>query len=293
MTTKPITTAAGDADSPIDWDAVVVGGGAAGLSAAVFLARYGLQTLVLARGRSAIHQCAHLENYLCFPGGISPERFLALGRAHAEHEGATVVEDRVERVEPVAEGFSVETQDERALLTQYLVAASAYDGEYLEAFEGALSRTAEGFLDSDGGRTAVDGLYASGWLADGTVHQAIVNAGDGARAALALTRDDMSERYWPAVGERYVDWVVDDGRYGGEGWDEHVDEWFDREMLPSSLDLDADRVRRAREDLKREFLDRGIDETERARRDRDGQLALLEQLDDDVVREYTRTLEGE
>lgn len=122
-------------------------------------------------------------------------------------------------------------------------------GEYLELFEAELSRTDdEGFLVTDGGRTPVEGLYASGELADGTVHQAIVNAGDGARAALALARGDMSRRYWPAVGERYVDWVVDEGRYGGDGWDDHVEEWFDREVLPAGLDPGSDRARQVRVD---------------------------------------------
>ncbi|MFC7136746.1 NAD(P)-binding protein [Halobaculum litoreum] len=80
---------------------LVVGGGVAGLSAATFLSRYGLDTLVLARGKSAIGQCAHLENYLGFPAGISPERFLALGREQATYEGATVREELVECVATV------------------------------------------------------------------------------------------------------------------------------------------------------------------------------------------------
>jgi len=267
-----------------------VGGGAAGLSAAVFLARYGLETLVLARGTSAINQCAHLENYLGFPGGVSPERFLCLGQAHAEHEGARVVADHVEAVTGGDEGFRVETQEGRSIPSRYVLAASAYDADYLTAFEDDLERDeAPGFLLTEHGRTGVDGLYATGWLTGDTVHQAIVNAGDGARVALALIRDDMSERYWPAVGERYVDWVVDDERYGGEGWEEHVPEWFDREMRPDG-NIPPDRIEQAREDLAAEFLGRCIDETERRRRAREGQRRLLEGLDDDVVREYARTL---
>ena len=85
-------TLATDPDSPVDHDVLVIGGGAAGLSAATFLARYGFDTLVLARGKSAIGQCAHLENYLGFPAGITPEQFLALGRTQVEHEGGTVAE---------------------------------------------------------------------------------------------------------------------------------------------------------------------------------------------------------
>ena len=292
MTTLPTETPADDSDTPVDWDAVVVGGGAAGLSAAVFLARYGLETLVLARGKSAIHQCAHLENYLGFPGGVSPERFVALGRSQAEHEGATVEEDLVEVVRPHDHGFAVGTQDGRDLVAQYVLVASAYDGEYLESFEGDLTADGEhGFLATEAGRTSVDGLYAAGWLTQDTVHQAVVNAGDGARAAVTLARDDLTERYWPAIGEIYVDWVVDADRYGGEGWHEHFDDWFDREIRPGAPDLDEETLRDVREDLKAAFLDRSVDESGRQQRERRGQRLVLEQLDDDVVREYVRSLD--
>jgi len=74
MTTKSTTAAASDSDAPIDYEVAVVGGGAAGLAAAVFTARYGLDTAVFDGGKAAITQCAHVENYLGFPGGLSPER---------------------------------------------------------------------------------------------------------------------------------------------------------------------------------------------------------------------------
>lgn len=68
-----------------DRDVVVVGGGASGLSAALFLARYGLDTLVFDRGTSAIEQCYCIENYLGLLG-IRPETFLELGREHVLYE---------------------------------------------------------------------------------------------------------------------------------------------------------------------------------------------------------------
>lgn len=57
----------------IDHDVVVAGGGTTGLPAAIFLTRYGLDTRVLASGKSAITQCARLENYLGFPGRLRTE----------------------------------------------------------------------------------------------------------------------------------------------------------------------------------------------------------------------------
>ena len=254
MTTKPTTTAATDPDSPVDHDIVVVGGGAAGLAAAVFPARYGLDTAVFDGGKAAITQCAHIENYLGFPGGISPERFLDLGRTQTTHEGATIHDERVTAVRPHKEGFVVETTDGKRLAERVVVAA-AYDGDILapvaEEFDWAVADNEEGdgddedpFVPTDAGRTAVDGLYVAGWMSDETAHQVGINAGHGARVGLALARDDMSDRYWPAVGERYVDWVVHEGRYGGDGWDEHVDDDLIRERadeLETSGRADADR----------------------------------------------------
>ena len=302
MTTKPTTTDATDPDSLVDHDVAVVGGGAAGLAAAVFTARYGLATAVFDGGKAAITQCAHVENYLGFPGGISPERFLDLGRTHASHEGAKIFYERVTAVRPQQEGFVVETSDSEHLAERVLVAA-AYDGDVLAPVAEELGGTAadedgdgsddaeDPFVPTDAGRTDIDGLYVAGWMSDETAHQVGINAGHGARVGLALAREDMSERYWPAVGERYVDWVVHEGRYGGDGWDEHVDEWFDREILPDDHDLEQETVDAAREDLKGEFLGRQIDADERDRREREGQQMLLDHVDDDLIRERANELE--
>lgn len=319
MTTNPTTTAATDPNSPIAHEVAVVGGGASGLAAAVFTVRYGLKTTVFDGGKAAITQCAHVENYLGFPGGVSPERFLELGRTQATHEGAAVRDERVTAVRPHEAGFVVETVDGECLAERVVVAA-AYDGDVLapvaEAVNVAVADADEDddsdggdnegdkdedndsdgeydpFVPTNAGRTEVDGLYVAGWMSDETAHQVGVNAGHGARVGLALARDDMSERYWPAVGERYVDWVVHEGRYGGDGWDEHVDEWFDREMLPAEGDLDRETIDDAREDLKGEFLGRELDADERERREREGQRLLLDHLDDDLICERASELES-
>jgi len=302
MTTLPDETPASDPDSRVDRDVVVVGGGAAGLSAAVFLARYGLETLVLARGKSAITQCAHVENYLGFPGGIGPERFLELGRTHVEAEGGTVRERRVTAVVPddahSPGRFAVETTGETVLADRVVVAA-AYDGDILEPLadeldiEPAQSADEEDpFVPTEEGGTAVDGLYVAGWMSDESVHQVSANAGHGARVGVAVAREEMSERYWPAVGDRYVDWVVHDGRYGGEEWADHVEEWFEREMLPAPEGVDEALIERACQDLKAEFLGRCVGADELETRQRRSQRLLLEALDDDVIAEYAESLDS-
>ncbi|WP_284014265.1 FAD-dependent oxidoreductase [Halobaculum litoreum] len=297
-------TVGADPDSAVDHDVLVVGGGVAGLSAATFLSRYGLDTLVLARGKSAIGQCAHLENYLGFPAGISPERFLALGREQATYEGATVREELVECVATVdlAEhgvdaggpsdlpasrgGFAVDS-DEGEYVVRYVLAATAYDGDMFEPLEDRLDTDAEyGAAATDHGRTTVTGLYAAGWLTDETVHQAVVNAGHGARAATSLARDDLDARFWPGVGDNLVDWVVYEDRYAvDDEWEADTREWFDREVVGDATVDDAT-VEAAYDVVRSEYVARMIDAEEAAERDRAGQRRLLAHVDDDVIREY-------
>ncbi|MEZ3117159.1 FAD-dependent oxidoreductase [Halobaculum sp. MBLA0147] len=106
--TDPTEPSAADAapqgESPHDHAVVVVGGGPAGCAAAVFTARYGLDTVVFDRGRSSLRQCAYLENYLGFPGGVGVETAYELFHDHVERAGAELVADRVTAVERCADG---------------------------------------------------------------------------------------------------------------------------------------------------------------------------------------------
>jgi len=63
----------------------------------------------------------------------------------------------------------------------------------------------------DRGETSVDSVYAAGRITD-THHQAIVNAGDGARVALEIVRK--------VDPEFYNDWIAPDGYY--ERYDREV-----------------------------------------------------------------------
>ncbi|MEY7850564.1 FAD-binding protein [Natrarchaeobius sp. A-rgal3] len=263
---------------PERYDVAVVGGGAAGLSAGIFTARAGLETIVLARGRSAIDQCGLLENYLGFPGGIDPATFLELGREHARYEGCCVESELVEDVDPLEDGFRVETAEGRVVDATRVVAASVYDSEYLPELDaGTIFDEDERFVETDrGGRTPIDGLYAAGRLTD-VAHQAIVAAGNGARVGLAVVRDVHRDRgYWDEIAD-YRDWVVPDGRYGGEEWEAHVDEWVDG-TIPEDASFDPERVERVRADVKERRLERQISEEERRRRIADGRDLLAEHV---------------
>lgn len=87
--------------SPSDnlYDAIIIGGGPAGLSAAVYLGRFRRSVLVLdnGKGRSSFWQVN--ENYLGFPNGVTTRELRELGRKQAERFGAHFKDGAVERIE--------------------------------------------------------------------------------------------------------------------------------------------------------------------------------------------------
>jgi len=60
------------------YDTTILGGGVAGLSAAVFTARHGLDTLVLDASESILRHNAHLENVPGFPASVNGQQLLDL-----------------------------------------------------------------------------------------------------------------------------------------------------------------------------------------------------------------------
>ena len=90
------------------WDAVVVGGGVAGLSAAVYLGRSRRRALLVDSGESMARWEPLVENYLGFPEGLSGEALLDRGRAQVKKFGVRTAEDRIVRLRKDGETFLLE-----------------------------------------------------------------------------------------------------------------------------------------------------------------------------------------
>ncbi|MFJ2765468.1 NAD(P)/FAD-dependent oxidoreductase [Streptomyces prasinus] len=85
----------GGADGTGDgYDVVVVGGGAAGLSAALVLGRARLRTLVVDAGEPRNAPSSHMQGYLS-RDGMSPAAFLAAGREEVAGYGVELLAGRV------------------------------------------------------------------------------------------------------------------------------------------------------------------------------------------------------
>lgn len=81
------------------YDCVIVGGGPAGLSAAIYLARFNRTVLVVDRGHGGRWQTHEVnENYLGFPQGIHTVKLRELGVEQAERFGAKFITDEIEYV---------------------------------------------------------------------------------------------------------------------------------------------------------------------------------------------------
>jgi thioredoxin reductase len=86
-----------------DYDVVVVGGGAAGLSAALVLARARRTVAVVDAGRPRNAPAAHMHGFLS-QDGMAPRDLLAAGRSEVASYGGHLIDDTVVGVEP---GFHV------------------------------------------------------------------------------------------------------------------------------------------------------------------------------------------
>ena len=233
------------------YSVIVVGGGVAGLSAAVFTARHGLETLVVDAGESILRRNAHLENFPGFPAGVNARRLLDLLGEQAEAAGCERVKGTVVRVVEIDDGsgFIVKTDAGDRYPTEYVVAATKNELDYMADVDGVgIIDRGKAFVDVDEyGRTGIEGLYAAGRIAE-KAHQTVVAAGHGAEVGLAILEDD--DRPF------YHDWVAPQGYFTHRG----------RDLPPGCEEIDdAERDRResnAMSVMQDRFAERHPDEQE-------------------------------
>lgn len=87
-----------DLDDPQTREVIVVGGGIAGLSAAIYLGRAQRDTLVIDSGHSMAKWEPIVGNYLGFPEGVSGDDLLKFGREQAEAHSVRFAEDEIREI---------------------------------------------------------------------------------------------------------------------------------------------------------------------------------------------------
>ena len=113
------------------WDCVIVGGGPAGLSAAIYMGRFRRRTLVVDAGDGRWSYGQVNQNYLGFPAGVGAQRLHRLGKAQAERFGVCFQAATVGRIRATPEGFVLRAGD-RVLRARTVVWATGVEDHWPE-----------------------------------------------------------------------------------------------------------------------------------------------------------------
>src|SRR3954452_9785852 len=87
-------------------DCLVIGGGPAGLTSAIYLARYRRNVMVIDSRESRAALIPETHNYPGFADGVSGKKLLELLTAQAGNYGVRIVHDRVEKLQKSGEEFA-------------------------------------------------------------------------------------------------------------------------------------------------------------------------------------------
>lgn len=110
------------------YDSVIVGGGPAGLSAAIYLARYNRSVIVIDQGRGGRWQSHEInENYLGFPGGVPTRRLRELGRRQARNFGVEFARGKATEAWQDSDGVHVRTKNKTFLGRTLIIATGVRD----------------------------------------------------------------------------------------------------------------------------------------------------------------------
>ncbi len=151
----------------LHYDALIIGGGFAGLSAAIWLGRFHRSTAVISKGPTRNAGSTVMHGY---PGldGTSPAELLKRLRSEAAGYGATFIEGWAEGVKKTKDGFEVHTDNGAYTCRRLLVASGTQDHRPHEipGFDRFLGKTVWHCPSCDGHEYTGRQLALLGWHRD-------------------------------------------------------------------------------------------------------------------------------
>jgi thioredoxin reductase (NADPH) len=111
------------------YDCVVVGAGPAGLTAAIYLARFRRDVLVVDAGGSRAAKIPRSHNYPAFPNGIRGTTLLSRMRAQAAIYDVPVLSASVTDLKVLKQGFRLDTDDAAYWAARVVLATGVIDNE--------------------------------------------------------------------------------------------------------------------------------------------------------------------
>jgi thioredoxin reductase (NADPH) len=194
------------------YDCLVIGGGPAGLTAAIYLTRYHLSIRVVDAGKSraSLIPCTH--NHAGYPDGISGEELVRLMTEQAQRYGASIVSGRVTRIDRIEGGFRAEWGQGSVIARKVLLATGITNRRPPmdeELHDAALARglirycpVCDGYEVTDkkigvigsGGRGVAEAVFLRGFSEDVTLI-----APDSAHALSEKEQEELTAFGIPAV----------------------------------------------------------------------------------------------
>lgn len=202
------------------FDVAIVGGGAAGLSAALVLGRARRRVAVIDAGRPRNAPAAHMQGYLS-RDGMPPAELLAAGRSEVTGYGVEIVDDVVDSIDS---GFTVQLSTGNVLTARRVLVTTGLRDD-IPAIPGVAERW---------GRDLLHCPYCHGWeVRDQPLGVLGTNPGSVAHAQLirqwsddvvyfantqaptAAERAELAARGIPVVAGTVTRLVVEDDRLTG------------------------------------------------------------------------------
>jgi thioredoxin reductase (NADPH) len=179
-----------------EYDTVIIGGGPAGLAAAVYGASEGLRTLVVEReapgGQAGTS--SRIENYLGFPNGVSGDELASRALQQARRLGAEILVTRsVDRIDPTTREVFLDGDDVVRARTVILATGVTWRRLAIDGFDRLIGKGIYyGAARSEASATHGLDVYVIG--AGNSAGQGALHFANHARKVTLLVRGDSLEK---------------------------------------------------------------------------------------------------
>jgi thioredoxin reductase len=159
------------------YDAVIIGGGAAGLTAALYLGRFRRNVIVFDTARQA-NRVSHAAHGFFTRDGASPSELISIGQEQLrQYQTVQIQNYEVTAITPIESAFSVTLSDNSSVMARKVILATGLK-DHLPAIQG---------IEAYWGKSVFHCPYCDGWEArDKPV--AIINDGGAALHVAKLLR---------------------------------------------------------------------------------------------------------
>jgi len=145
-------------------EVIVIGGGIAGLSAAIYLGRARRDVLVIDSGKSMARWEPEVQNYFGFPDGISGEELLDRGGKQARRYGMELSEDEIVATRKEGDVFQLQGRGRSYSARRLLIATGIYHlPPKIDGVEDCLGHSMFFCKDCDGVRVEGKTILIYGW----------------------------------------------------------------------------------------------------------------------------------